>query len=325
MKKIAFIPSRVFYNNSLFNLENKTLNRDNVLMPFYILKNRLQEMNIDLNTIDLYSDYKKLDAVFFLNLNINEIKKCQANGLGNKLIYIMLEPPVVRAENSIEVLKKMENTFKYIMTWQDDLIDNRKYIKINYPEYFGEVNIQKVNFENKKLLTNISGYKFSTHPDELYSKRLEVIEFFEEKYSNNFDFYGFGWERALKMYKNYHGRVEDKIKTYKKYKFALSFENMRNINGYITEKIFDCFKARVVPIYWGANNIEEFIPKECFIDYRKFMDVEKLYKYISNVNKDIYNQYLRNIEKYLISDEIKQFNSESFSNKIIEVINLIER
>lgn len=86
-----------------------------------------------------------------------------------------LEPSVVKAENSIEVLKKLENTFKYIMTWQDDLIDNRKYIKINYPQNFGEDTIQKVDFKSEKLLINISGYKFSAHPDELYSKRLEVI------------------------------------------------------------------------------------------------------------------------------------------------------
>ncbi len=45
---------------------------------------------------------------------------------------------------------------------------------------------------------------------------------------------------------------------------------MKNKPGYITEKIWDSFKARSIPIYWGASNIEEYIPINTFIDFRKF-------------------------------------------------------
>ena len=41
---------------------------------------------------------------------------------------------------------------------------------------------------------------------------------------------------------------------------------MRNVNGYVTEKIFDAFKAGCVPVYWGAENITKYVPAECFID-----------------------------------------------------------
>ena len=34
----------------------------------------------------------------------------------------------------------------------------------------------------------------------------------------------------------------------------------REIPGYITEKIFDCFLARSVPVYWGPGNIADHVP-----------------------------------------------------------------
>lgn len=52
-----------------------------------------------------------------------------------------------------------------------------------------------------------------------------------------------------------------KIDFLKQYKFNLCFEN-RSFEGYITEKIWDAFKARSVPIYWGDPRVaEEFNPK----------------------------------------------------------------
>ena len=45
---------------------------------------------------------------------------------------------------------------------------------------------------------------------------------------------------------------------------------MSDTPGYMTEKIWDSFKAKTVPVYWGASNIEEYVPKNCFIDYRDF-------------------------------------------------------
>ena len=36
------------------------------------------------------------------------------------------------------------------------------------------------------------------------------------------------------------------------------------VKGYITEKIFDSFFAGVVPIYWGAENITDYVPKSLY-------------------------------------------------------------
>uniref|UniRef100_UPI00404791C4 hypothetical protein n=1 Tax=Aliarcobacter sp. TaxID=2321116 RepID=UPI00404791C4 len=39
----------------------------------------------------------------------------------------------------------------------------------------------------------ISGNKKVNHPLELYSKRLESIEWFENNHPQDFEFYGMGW------------------------------------------------------------------------------------------------------------------------------------
>ena len=36
-----------------------------------------------------------------------------------------------------------------------------------------------------------------------------------------------------------------------------------SIQGYITEKIYDCFMSGVVPIYLGCKNIDEFVKYTC--------------------------------------------------------------
>ncbi len=105
-----------------------------------------------------------------------------------------------------------------------------------------------------------------------------------------------------------------------KYKFAICYENARDISGYITEKIFDCFFAGCVPIYWGANNITEHIPKDCFIDKREFESYEKLYEFITSINNEKYLQYLENIETFLKSDKAYLFSSEFFAKTLIGTI-----
>jgi len=325
MKEIAIVPfGNVFFKNKIFDIENQNLNRDNSLVPFYYLKRKLKKNEISINTIDMYDNIADLDAVLFLTLDFKLINKCIKNGLENKMVYIALEPPVVIKEHSPEGLKKLGDLFKYIMTWQDDLIDNKKFFKINFPQYFGEQRVEKMKFNNKKLLTNISGNKTSDYPDELYSERLEVIKYFENKHSNEFDFYGIGWDNSKDNYKNYLGKVNRKIDAYQKYKFALCFENMKNINGYITEKIYDCFKAQIVPIYWGASNIERYVPKDCFIDYREFNDVDELYKYISSIDKSSYKKYINNINNFLNSDNIKPFGTQCFYQSIYNMLKVIE-
>ena len=166
-----------------------------------------------------------------------------------------------------------------------------------------------VDFANKKLCTIIVANKNSNHKNELYSERQKIINFFEKTDSKDFDFYGFGWDQS--KFKNYKGSIKSKVDCLKNYKFCICYENL-SMNGYVTEKIFDVFKAGCIPIYLGAPNIEKYIPKECFIDRKDFKTDQDLYDFIKKISKEEYQKYIENIKKYLSSEKAQLFSTQNY-------------
>ena len=314
MRKVSFVS---FYpshdNNNIFNINSK-INRDNALEPFIHLKSTFWENNISLNTQDI-NDICESDSVIFLRLDVKLILK--AILLNKKIIYIQFEPPVVMSIHSTKNMKKLAQIFDVVLTWNDDLVDNIKFFKFYFPVPKNEL-INSIPYKSKKLLVNISGFKISTYPNELYSKRIEAIKYFEENAKDQFDLFGIGWDKSF--FPSYRGKIENKLEILKKYKFSVCYENMNNINGLISEKIFDCFFARCIPIFWGAENISDYIPSDCYIDKRKFTTYESLYLYILQMTEEQYNSRLQSIDMYLKSEYFMQFKSQCFSQTVLKTI-----
>ena len=123
-----------------------------------------------------------------------------------------------------------------------------------------------------------------------------------------------------RSYPSYKGTVENKKPVMEKYRFSICYENARDIPGYITEKIFDSFFAGCVPVYRGASNVTDFIPKNCFVDKRDFASYEELYKFLKSMPDDDYMAYLNNIENFLSAPEAMPYRSEGFASKVAEVV-----
>ena len=221
----------------------------------------------------------------------------------NRLVLFLWEPPSTVPRN---YQLKYHRYFSKIYTWNDALVDNRKYFKFYYPEK-REMVVDKKPFSEKKLLTMIARCKSSRHPDALYEKREEAVQFFEGK--EGFTLYGPSWD---KKYKNYQGRVSSK-EVLKDFRFSLCYENMQNILGYVTEKIFDAFHFGSVPVYLGADNITEYVPENCFIDRRKFRSLDELNYYLNAMTEEEYQLYLENIKTFLKSEKTKLFSPEHFA------------
>lgn len=238
-----------------------------------------------------------------------------------KMVLFMWEPPI-RMRKLYN--KNLHACFSRIYTWDDDLVDNVKYFKFHYPVLRPMIP-DLVSFEEKKLCVLVTGYvnnptKYpGKHPEELYTHRFKAAEFFEKVGEKGFDVYGRGWEKAPPL-RSYKGPCQDKLAVIKNYKFSLCYENCQGAKGYITEKIFDCFAAGTVPIYWGAPNICDYIPKECFIDKRDFATLEELYAYLTAMTKEQYEGYLAAIRRYLESDAAKPFSHDSFKRVVEEAV-----
>ncbi|HLB93887.1 MAG TPA: glycosyltransferase family 10 [Candidatus Babeliales bacterium] len=231
----------------------------------------------------------------------------------NKMIIFLWEPPVVTPHiwNT-----SLHDHVALVFTWDDNLIDQKKYFLFRWPTYSGFKLNKSVPFAERKLCCLINANKTSKHKDSLYQKRLEDALFFESTHPDDFDFYGVGW--PTNKYKTYHGQIPDdaKIEYQGKYKFCLCYENMQNVQGYVTEKIFNCFEAGCVPIYWGVDNITQFIPQNCFIDRRKFKNMPELYQFLKNIDQEKYAQYLHNIRQYLDSNETYEFTIQRFAEYV---------
>ena len=119
---------------------------------------------------------------------------------------------------------------------------------------------------------------------------------------------------------SYRGKVVSKFETMQKYRFSICYENVRDLAGYITEKIWDSFIAGCVPIYWGASNITYYIPQDCFIDRRKFANHEELYKFIASMSESEYTAYQERIAAFLISEKAQLFSAETFAETIVNTI-----
>lgn len=318
-----------YQGNRIFDLSNKSLNRDNCLYPYFLLKEEFKKNDYELITSDLL-DAELADIVLY-----NEMPKPFPKKINQKKSYLMLfETELIRKDNWDF---KKHSHFKKIFTWNDKLVDGEKYIKFYFPN---EVRSTKPSLNGRDgFLTSISGNKNSAHPLELYTQRFESILWFEENHPDHFDYYGIGWDykfnvwfqklfRKLKILKffpknhspSYKGRVEEKLVVLKKYKFALCYENGRDIDGYITEKIFDCLFAGTIPVYWGAGNILSYVPGNCFIDRRKFNSHTELYNFLKNMPDDEILLYQKNIEEFLTSDKMVSFSNEFFSKKIVATI-----
>lgn len=337
LKKLVFCNYYSALNKDNFMFENaNTTIGDNLLAPMLELKRYAHDLQVQVGTVDVIS-LENASAVVFLDMPNSNNKYFQmARHLEKPLYLVTFESELIRPEN---FRRENHKYFNKVFTFHDMFIDSKKYFKINYSYVFPTS--KSLDIHNKeKLCVLIASNKNSQHPFELYSKRVEAIRWFEQKHPEDFDLYGVSWDEkqfsgrfsrifnrwpfvkklCSDNFPSYCGKIATKKTILEKYKFAICYENARDIPGYITEKIFDCFFAGCVPIYWGANNITDHIPEECFIDKRKFDSYESLYWFITNISEKRFVAYLENIQKFLNSEKAYQFSCEFFSKTILKEI-----
>lgn len=335
-KFVALKPfnNKIYYKNAIFRAHSST-------GSFYIIAARklLEKNNINMNTIDIPHIQDSIKDVYIevpypweLGIWLRIIKNKKKN------ILFIGEPPLI---NPFSFFKIFLFFFSKIYTWNDNLVDNKKYFKYVLPKEVTKILTKKIPFKNKKLLvlmnSNLSPFLpfklLSLPTQELYTERIKAIDFFDKYFPSDFYLYGRGWNKprkfsvgekifGFKRYKTYKGEFlqRDKYKILSKFRFCLCFENSA-VTGYISEKIFDCFLAGCVPIYLGAPNISNYINSKCFIDFRKFKSYTELASFLQNMDEKTYSEYINEIEKYLSSKETRnQWSSNSFAKIFLQAL-----
>lgn len=232
--------------------------------------------------------------------------------------------------------------YSKVFTWNDDLIDNQtseqrpQYFKTLFPysDPLPPVDFDEIPFSQKKLCVLMGTNNEYNHPVENYSGRKKLIDFFEGLPEVGFEFYGYGWNNR---YKNYRGFIDwnkkkdnginftysrrfTKINIIKNYKFDIVYENCKNQNGYLTERLFDSFAAGCVPVYWGSKNIHRYIPRNCMVMRNEFATDQDLYEYLKNMSEERYKLYQSCIKAFLESEEIKKLKTDYFIEQIRAIL-----
>jgi hypothetical protein len=176
------------------------------------------------------------------------------------------------------------------------------------------------------LKRTIAGLRYRPVARDRYGARLRAIESFAER--EDFDLYGEGWlerhpaiepavfETAQRVYR---GPIDDKLSLLARYRFALVYENTR-FAGYISEKLFDCFFARCIPIYSGAPDVAQYVPPPAFIDVRQFATFRELEIFLRGLTEEDARRYVDAAHAFLLSSAYEAFCVDRFARDLVDAL-----
>ena len=235
-------------------------------------------------------------------------------------------PSFSLSENSFINKKKKIN--KIVFVFSNQYIHHKS---INNLRSFNDVSWYFRKFITELRFGSSVSRSLSHSSYQLHDKRLELLtEFLDlnyiDLYGKNWDSYSnlpMKWRKALLalLGKPKNRSIPDKLNTISNYRFCLCMENFE-YPGYITEKIIHSIVAQSVPIYLGAPNIEKHFPTECYIDVRRYKNVESMYDYIKNLDEDTYQKMIMAGQKFLKSNSGSLHSYEGFANNIADLINV---
>jgi alpha(1,3/1,4) fucosyltransferase len=329
--------SYVNLGNALFQ-KGKEYNANNSREWVIFLKEYCAKNGIRVQTIDMWSsevakptdvyvsfDHKILARKLYWKLRDKQYPIVDPEKFAKRILF-QFEPPVVIPEIRY-VIKKIPRLYDNIFfTWKTGNPNIRHFFtplpipeSRILPEYWA-------NTDRKFLVLINSNRRQLSYYKELLTERIRAILFFSK--TGDIDLYGRDWDKPLPfpywfhkgvIRKVYGGVLENKYEKLSQYTFAFAYENCE-LPGYITDKIFDCFYVGTVPIYLGAFDVEEYIPKDCFIDMRDFKNYQELRTFLKSLSKEQVQAYKENARRFIESDQIKPFANEYFGKTFVRAI-----
>lgn len=294
----------IFYEDRLF--DSSQYQDPSMALPYIRLKEELESMGIQVHTADYFRSGRYLSKIneYWSIGSVNQISTLESSkivGAG----FILLEPPLIDSK-IYERLSRISMLFKrvYLYNPLPEIANaHRVFIPIPYKKVISDCWDNENRLDKYVIISGNHAPFFKAN--ELYSKRIDCINYFSK--SNSLDLFGRNWNLTLNrrtlwwkylinyssIMKAYRGSTENKHKTLSNYKYSICFENSI-MNGYVTEKIFDCFYAGTVPIYYGASDISDYIDPNSYIDYNNFRNPADLKSYVDALSNA---QYLDMKEK----------------------------
>lgn len=332
---------------------------DNLMAPWIALRDHFAARGIPVHTADRLPRYD--DGVRKLYFAVSTLQRYRELARRPDVLlstYIAMECPVVEPGPYRE-LPRARPYFRRVLTWSDpesllpftgQRVDCERFM---WPQSFDRVHEDIWRNRDRRFLVMINANKLPRlYWQELYTARLRAVEFFQRY--DEIDLYGPNWDRMpnrvgrswlpprfsrayrvfwefrqrnwpdplyLAASRAHKGRAESKSETLGRYTFALCFENMV-LKGWMTEKIFDCFFAGTVPVYWGAPDVLDWVPRECFIDMRDFRDFAHLRDHLHGLSPTAIENYREAAREYLRSTRFDPFRIGTWVERLRRYVEL---
>jgi hypothetical protein len=305
-KNIFIDPSyKVFQRDALFDLSNTVLNRDDQLLPFHRFREHMSSIGIGVHTADyLFKDSAQgtqQNNYYSLGL-LDNYERVLLEHQARLAAFVIMEPPVV-APSLYEDLPRLTEVFDRVYVhnicgdgYSLDGVDTSKLHRLYWPIPHNDVLVPYWgNDRRMKRVVVINGsHRPLSSNREQYSLRIKAIA--ELSKIEIVDLYGMGWDKWwsreamwLPYWRNfralmsiYKGKCTSKFEVLQNYEFCLCFENMA-MNGYITEKLFDCLYAGTIPLYMGAPDILDYIPEDVYVDCRNYSTWTEMWKDVAEM------------------------------------------
>lgn len=325
----ASLVYRDYKKNSLFET-GAGENSGEFYLPYRQLRELFAVHGVELNTPDV-----NLGRTVAFELHIN----CRRQDPAARAYVYLYENPLIRPLNrNREALGRYAKWF----TWDECLMDDARAVRLFYPN-----KIEAGNFAGPAardlFCVLIASNKALALTDlrSQYQERVKIINWYEKNAPSDFYLYGAGWDRPPALsgkwgricnqfrkflsrlrlspapFKTWRGRIEKKMDILNRARFCIAHENCRDLPGYITEKLFDCFRAGCVPVYIGPKEIHNYIPSECFIDGRKFQTPGEMDAFLRLINDEKYQDYQKSIKDFLISKNARLFSQSYFAEVMV--------
>ena len=203
----------------------------------------------------------------------------------NKTIYVMREPP---KESHVVYCYDRLDEFKLVVAYEPDPTKPNQipFNPINYPNFPSVPGTSVIPNVRADIELKDRGIFFAgnrnVHIKDSYfvgSKNINNLrkligEYWLSNFKNN-TIIGVGWQAlgtTEPKPRNWHLDKMDRIKK-SNADFVLALENTIYPN-YMTEKIWDGLYSDKVTLYLGDLNVNRYIADDCFIDLKKYYDIE---------------------------------------------------
>ena len=348
-------PSPHYLNDNIFSNDCRLGARCDTLR-FGVLRDQLIKLGHRIHTQDIITPET---AELVIVVDNATFRLSESAGLKHPKMFLIVIEPYMQKNWDIRNHAYFDKVFTYNSLLLNDQY-KLMLIAADEDYYLGEAMLQlpsEEQWKQRKFTILVSG-AFCTTPEYPSNniKRLEVLEFFSKTNPSGLELFGrhwdgflgprfmsnfptivrkflvrfqkfYGWARLggltnRRVLKVFRGPLPAmaKVATLAGYKFNFALENENRIPGLVTEKIFDCFAAGTVPIYDGPPDIQNLIPRESYIDFKQFENLERLQDYLESLSYEDWIKIAAAGRKFLLNIKSGPFGtSNSLNNLMVEI------